>query len=144
MKIDDVDKFLDNVILWPSGCWLWSAGATSKGYAHFYVDGKTVRAHRWAYKTWVGDLIAGMFIHHKCNTIACVNPLHLEQVTPLEHNQGIKGWGGNKTHCKSGHPLSGENLIPGYVNGNRWRRCRECSRIRKRLWRKRHKEVSDA
>lgn len=32
----------------------------------------------------------------------------------------------DKTHCKRGHPLTGDNL---YIDGSGFRRCRECIKI---------------
>jgi hypothetical protein len=48
-----------------------------------------------------------------------------------------------KTHCKHGHPLSGDNVLP--VNGGTGRRCRACkyleAMIRKRTIRKAAKDA---
>lgn len=41
-------------------------------------------------------------------------------------------WRGKLTHCKRGHPLSGENL---YVCTRGGRHCRTCRRDRTRKWR---------
>jgi hypothetical protein len=38
-----------------------------------------------AYEHYVGPLIEGHHIHHKCCNDICVNPDHLQQVTPKEH-----------------------------------------------------------
>jgi hypothetical protein len=63
------------------GCWLWTASKRSKGYGAFgYTDnGETVQtaAHRFSWRLHVGPIPDGMFVCHKCDTPACVNPDHL-------------------------------------------------------------------
>ena len=63
-------------------CWLWTASKRHKGYGAFCwynKDGKYVQggAHRFAYQLLVGPIPTGMFVLHKCDTPACVNPEHL-------------------------------------------------------------------
>ena len=57
-------------------CWLWT-GAKVNGYGKFRVDDKKVRAHRFAYELIYGPLKPRQVVRHKCDTPACVNPLHL-------------------------------------------------------------------
>src|SRR5258706_12037463 len=105
----------------PDECWAWTAG-TVCGYGSFSVPGpRTVRAHRWIYEQVNGPIPDGLQIDHLCRNSLCVNPTHLEAVTGKENAQ--RGLCGRlKTHCKHGHPLSGENLhIP---PGTMQRRCR--------------------
>ena len=62
-----------------------------------------------------------------------MNPAHLELV-PLKINY-LRGVGtpadnARKTHCKRGHPLSGDNLRMGTQFGLPKRVCRQCVRDR--------------
>lgn len=59
-----------------SGCWLWTK-ALDHGYGRIRVNGKDARAHRASYKIFRGEIPIGMFVCHKCDTPACVNPDHL-------------------------------------------------------------------
>lgn len=62
-------------------CWIWTASKRYKGYGAFcWKDGTTYlngRAHRFAYQLLVGPIPDGMFVLHKCDVPACVNPEHL-------------------------------------------------------------------
>jgi len=64
-----------------SGCWLWHGSADGRGYGIF--RGK--RAHRVSYVIHVGEIAPGLQLHHLCQVTACVNPAHLEALTPQAH-----------------------------------------------------------
>lgn len=113
------------------GCWEWkgavSGGNATGGYGQMRDAGKTLYAHRLSYETLSGSIPDGLHLDHLCRNRKCVNPLHLEPVTCKENL--MRGIGPTskhaaKTHCKQGHPYSGENLR--MCNGSR--RCRTCDR----------------
>ncbi len=76
-----------------SGCWLW-IGTLCLGYG--VIDKK--KAHRLSWEFHRGEIPKGMFICHKCDTRACVNPDHLfvgtlqdnkrDEVTKMRHSFG--------------------------------------------------------
>lgn len=68
----------------PDCCWPWLA-ARANGYGKFYVDGRMVRAHRFAYELLVGPIPEGLVLDHLCAVTFCVNPAHLEPVTQREN-----------------------------------------------------------
>lgn len=91
---NDIDRFMSFVEVLPNGCWFWN-GARSRGggkrrkwYGSFRVDGKIVRAHRFACEAIGGrDCPEGMHRDHLCRFSLCVNPAHLEVVTKEENQR---------------------------------------------------------
>lgn len=54
-------------------------------YGHTTIHGTQVRVHRWVYEILVGPIPGDHVLHHTCETKRCVNPAHLEPLTPSEH-----------------------------------------------------------
>jgi hypothetical protein len=79
-----LDRFNSYKRVNEKGCWIWS-GTTSNGYGRLYVGPKTEFAHRWSHENFIGPIPPGYQVDHKCRETLCVNPDHLEAVSPSEN-----------------------------------------------------------
>ncbi len=111
-------------------CWLWRGRPNAEGYAQFYTGGKTYRAHRWIFEQINGPVSAALHCDHLCRVRHCTNPDHVEPVTPRENlmrGETLAAFRASRTHCPSGHPLSGPNLYEKrQKNGCAHRQCKTC------------------
>jgi hypothetical protein len=111
-----------------AGCWFW-LGPLHNGYGRVrYFDGTATNPHRASYMLLKGPIPEGLQLDHLCRVRNCVNPAHLEPVTPRENTfRGNSPSVANaaKTHCVRGHPYSSTNT---YVDATGSRHCRACGR----------------
>ena len=65
-------------------CWVWT-GCKSGDYGQIKVGGKTQWAHRVSYCCFNGVIPEKMTVHHLCGNRMCINPRHLELMTPEDN-----------------------------------------------------------
>lgn len=69
-------------------CWEWTGALGPQGHAQIVVNGRRIGAHRFAFESHHGRAVAaGHVVHHRCFNPPCVNPGHLEEMTPSAHRK---------------------------------------------------------
>jgi hypothetical protein len=97
-----------------SGCWLWDGPALSgRPYGVISIGsrdrGMRLLAHRVAFLLSHGPIPARMFVCHKCDVPACVNPDHLFLGTQRDNMRDCQRKGRLKFHAfetGESHPLA--------------------------------------
>lgn len=122
-------------------CWPWLGSKSgTKGYGTMWCNGRSRRATQLSIELATCEPFpAGMMACHHCDNPVCVNPAHLFIGTARDNTRdalakgrlNITAFRGHhnhrgKTHCKKGHPLSGENL----AERKGVRICLTCDRAR--------------
>ena len=99
------------------------------------VGGRKTGLHRVVYEEHFGPIPDGHHVHHRCGNRSCVNPEHLETLTPAAHNALAR-------RCDHGDEDR-------YVKPDGHTRCRICHREKWRIryasdpeFRERHKRIS--
>jgi hypothetical protein len=131
---DRTDRFFWAHVDKTATCWLWHGEVLRNGYGLAYLGRAPGRrlvrrlAHRLSYELAVGPIPKGLQIDHLCRVRNCVNPAHLEAVTPrvnVLRGDTITARNASKTACPRGHPYDEANTCR-TLRGRR--RCRTCAR----------------
>ena len=95
-------RILDNITVDDNGCWLMKARESNWGYARVHWRENNVRkymkAHRYSYQVFIGEIPEGLLVCHSCDVRNCVNPEHLWLGTSQDNVDDMV----KKGRCNSG------------------------------------------
>lgn len=117
---DELQRLMQHVEVVDGACWEWT-GAAPNRYGKTRFGGRQTTAHRAVWLAMGGTIPEGFHLDHLCFNTTCVNPAHLEPVTPQENLYRMWDERGRATAC----PHCGRL----YSISNGRKRCKTCERV---------------
>lgn len=111
--------------------WIWGGWRTKQGYGSFRWRGRMYLAHRFACIAMGRSIPNGQEPDHLCRVTYCCNPACIDvvlQSVNILRGSGICACHARQTHCKWGHLLEGDNLLPAPWIAEGHRICRACAK----------------
>lgn len=135
--------FWAKITISDQGCWKWGGSIMGIGYSRLYVEGERLLGHRYFYEMFKGQIPAGLHVDHACHNRdaecnlkgdcphrSCVNPDHLDAVTPgeniLRSTHTTSNKNAAKEFCVNGHPYDEGNTRVTKTGAGQKRECRKC------------------
>lgn len=85
------ERFFKYVQRWGfEECWLWTGTREDVGYGQFWHEGRNIKAHRFAWTMIHGEPPENYRVVQTCRNRLCVNPEHLELLSPWEKSAQMR------------------------------------------------------
>lgn len=81
-----------------TGCWIWQGTIAENGYGHVRFQNKQWVAHRLSWIFYFGSIPDGLWVLHRCDVRACVNPKHLFLGNVLDNHHDMDSKGRRRFH----------------------------------------------
>lgn len=114
-------------------CHEWTrakSGGERSGYGNLWLNGRSVKSHRYIWEKANGPIPSGLEIDHRCKNKACCNINHLRLVTHKVNCSPENRPMPIKTSCPKGHEYTTENTY--YYKGKR--ACITCRKLAARRY----------
>jgi hypothetical protein len=124
-----------------TGCFLWGGSLNNQGYGQLRMSKTVLKSATHVAMELAGSPVPmGLFVLHRCDVPACVNPDHLfigsqkdniaDCIAKGRHSKPPISKPGRwrPAVCRRGHPLSGDNV---YFPADQRPRCVACRSIAK-------------
>lgn len=144
LNIIKTDKFKERFfgrVQKTTTCWIWKTeNKDIKEYGKIKINNIQYRAHRLSYVLMGQKDPKNKILDHICNNRICVNPKHLRTLTNKENilrGNGPAEMNARKKICSRGHDYDIENTY--FLNGKRY--CRQCNKIRMKIYKQKQKSA---
>ena len=114
-----LEKHQDKIVtLSESGCMIWTAASTQKGYGIAFAGRISAAghkipegAHRLSYVAENGTIPKGAYVLHRCDVPCCVNPNHLFLGDQLANMQDMAAKGRSPIGSRHGMATMNEDVV---------------------------------
>jgi HNH endonuclease len=113
---EQISRFWSRVKKQTDGCWIWQAAILKTGYGNSWFGPRSYLSHRVSYAIANGNLLNNMFVCHKCDVRACVNPDHLFLGTHWDNLRDMDAKGRRREPNQCGERSSRKKLTLQQVN----------------------------
>lgn len=120
-------------------CLIWTGSLNKWGHGRVWFEEEFIAAHRLAWWLFFGNDPVDQ-VNHLCDIPSCCEPTHLYDGTQEQNMQDKLRRIQSTPYFSCGHPRIEDNFkISITKNGKQNIGCRECQKLRTRIWREKRR-----